>query len=163
MRSFSVFTLLVQFRVLEASKEVILEVILFISIPFRQASVSSLAWAFWRTAMRRWDRLLDSYVEEYRARGVSAQSVAYTEARLNRWGRYRARNYDPSAGRFLSEDRLRFQGGANFYQYVQNSPTSWIDPSGDNLCFSVTSTRLEAALKLIQELKKRTRARIILA
>ena len=38
--------------------------------------------------MRRWDRLLDSYIEEYRARGVSPQSVAYTEARLNRWGRW---------------------------------------------------------------------------
>jgi hypothetical protein len=37
--------------------------------------------------MRRWDRLLDSYIEEYRARGVSLQAVAYTEARLNRWGR----------------------------------------------------------------------------
>jgi hypothetical protein len=38
--------------------------------------------------MRRWDRLLGSYMEEYRARGVSLQSVAYTEARLNRWGRW---------------------------------------------------------------------------
>jgi hypothetical protein len=38
--------------------------------------------------MRRWDRLLDSYIEEYRARGVSSQSVACTEARLNRWGRW---------------------------------------------------------------------------
>jgi site-specific recombinase XerD len=38
--------------------------------------------------MRRWDRLLDSYIEEYRARGVSPQSVAYTEARLHRWGRW---------------------------------------------------------------------------
>jgi hypothetical protein len=26
--------------------------------------------------MRRWDRLLDSYIEEYRARGVCAESVA---------------------------------------------------------------------------------------
>ncbi len=25
--------------------------------------------------MRRWDRLLDSYIEEYRARGVGAASV----------------------------------------------------------------------------------------
>ena len=38
--------------------------------------------------MRRWDRLLDSYIEEYRARGVSPQSVEYTEARPNRWGRW---------------------------------------------------------------------------
>ena len=38
--------------------------------------------------MRRWDRLLDSYMEEYRARGVSPQTIAYTEARLNKWGRW---------------------------------------------------------------------------
>ena len=38
--------------------------------------------------MRRWDRSLDSYIEEYRARGVSPQSVAYTEALLHRWGRW---------------------------------------------------------------------------
>ena len=39
--------------------------------------------------MRRLDRLLDSYVEDYRAMlGVSPQSVAYTEARLHRRGRW---------------------------------------------------------------------------
>ena len=38
--------------------------------------------------MRRWDRLLDAYMEEYRARGVSAQVIASTEARLNKWGRW---------------------------------------------------------------------------
>jgi site-specific recombinase XerD len=38
--------------------------------------------------MRRWDRLVDSYLEEYRARGVSQESVMYTQARLDRWGRW---------------------------------------------------------------------------
>jgi len=38
--------------------------------------------------MRRWDRLLDSYIEEYRARGVSTESVAMNAARLERWGRW---------------------------------------------------------------------------
>lgn len=38
--------------------------------------------------MRRWDRLLDTYIEEYRARGVCTQSVAVTAARLDRWGRW---------------------------------------------------------------------------
>jgi len=38
--------------------------------------------------MRRWDRLLDSYIEEYRARGVSPQSVEHATARLDRWGRW---------------------------------------------------------------------------
>jgi hypothetical protein len=36
--------------------------------------------------MRRWDRLRDSYIEEYRARGVRPQLVAYAEARLHWWG-----------------------------------------------------------------------------
>jgi site-specific recombinase XerD len=36
--------------------------------------------------MRRWDRLLDAYIEEYRARGVSAESVRMNAARLDRWG-----------------------------------------------------------------------------
>jgi len=38
--------------------------------------------------MRRWDRLQDSYMEEYRARGVSAVTISYTESRLDRWGRW---------------------------------------------------------------------------
>ena len=38
--------------------------------------------------MRRWDRLQDSYMEEYRARGVSALTISYTESRLDRWGRW---------------------------------------------------------------------------
>ena len=38
--------------------------------------------------MRRWDRLLDIYMEEYRARGVRAATVECTESRLERWGRW---------------------------------------------------------------------------
>jgi hypothetical protein len=37
--------------------------------------------------MKRWDRLLDSYNEEHRARGVCAESVKINGARLERWGR----------------------------------------------------------------------------
>lgn len=36
--------------------------------------------------MRRWERLKDAYLEEYRARGVSEAAIQYTEARLDRWG-----------------------------------------------------------------------------
>jgi RHS repeat-associated protein len=43
---------------------------------------------------------------------------------------YRARYYDSSTGRFLKEDPLRFQAGANFYAYVGNSPLNALDPSG---------------------------------
>jgi len=36
--------------------------------------------------MKRWGRLLDGYIEEYRARGVCAESVKMSSARLERWG-----------------------------------------------------------------------------
>jgi RHS repeat-associated protein len=44
---------------------------------------------------------------------------------------YRSRYYDPKAGRFISEDTIRFNGGINFYNYVQGNPTNYRDPSGE--------------------------------
>lgn len=38
--------------------------------------------------MRRWDRLVERYIEEYGARGISAATVAHTQSRLERWGRW---------------------------------------------------------------------------
>ena len=43
---------------------------------------------------------------------------------------YRARYYDPTTGRFLSEDPLRFKTNVNFYPYALNNPTRFNDPSG---------------------------------
>jgi RHS repeat-associated protein len=44
---------------------------------------------------------------------------------------YRTRYYDPTIGRFTSEDRIRFgSGDPNFYDYVSNNPTAWRDPTG---------------------------------
>jgi RHS repeat-associated protein len=44
---------------------------------------------------------------------------------------YRARYYDPTAGRFLTEDPLEFGGsGPNFYTYVFNSAINLLDPTG---------------------------------
>jgi RHS repeat-associated protein len=42
----------------------------------------------------------------------------------------RARYYDPSTGRFISEDPIRFRGGIEFYTYAYNSPINGTDPSG---------------------------------
>lgn len=36
--------------------------------------------------MRRWDRLVEAYLEEYRARGICAATVAHTESKLRAWG-----------------------------------------------------------------------------
>ena len=43
---------------------------------------------------------------------------------LNRW-------YDPTVGRWISEDPIGFAAGdANIYRYVGNSPTNFVDPDG---------------------------------
>ena len=43
---------------------------------------------------------------------------------------FRARYFDQSGGRFLSEDPTKFGGGVNFYPYVDSSPTNDVDPLG---------------------------------
>jgi len=52
---------------------------------------------------------------------------------------YRARYYDPQAGRFLSEDPIGFLSGdaigveaadPNLYRYVRNNPINLTDPTG---------------------------------
>jgi len=43
---------------------------------------------------------------------------------------YRARYYDPTIGRFLSEDPIRFAAGSNFYAYVSNRAIQMTDPMG---------------------------------
>ncbi|MCF6245661.1 MAG: RHS repeat-associated core domain-containing protein [Sulfurovum sp.] len=44
---------------------------------------------------------------------------------------YRARYYDPTTQRFLSQDPIEFEAGDfNFYRYVGNDPVNFRDPSG---------------------------------
>ena len=44
---------------------------------------------------------------------------------------YNARGYDPTMGRFISEDPSGFDGGdANLFCYVGNDPINSTDPTG---------------------------------
>ena len=57
----------------------------------------------------------------------------------------RARYYDATVGRFISEDPTGFDGGdVNLYAYVQNNPVNEIDPNGQ---FSI-STGFEGAVTI---------------
>ena len=47
---------------------------------------------------------------------------------------YRARYYDPNAGRFLSEDPISFRGGINKFTYVHNGATDRVDRFGTQDC-----------------------------
>jgi len=42
-----------------------------------------------------------------------------------------ARYYNPTTGRFLSEDPSGFGGGINLYEYADDNPTNETDPSGE--------------------------------
>ena len=43
---------------------------------------------------------------------------------------YRARYYDSTIGRFISEDPIQFKGGIDFYAYVVNNPLNLTDANG---------------------------------
>ena len=50
-------------------------------------------------------------------------------------------SYDPTIGRFISEDPIAFDGGdANLLRYVGNGPTNFTDPSGLQAPTSITLT-----------------------
>jgi RHS repeat-associated protein len=55
---------------------------------------------------------------------------------------YRARYYDPSTGRFTSEDSEGFDAGPNFYRYVSNNTLNEVDPFGLADCFYRISTHM---------------------
>jgi RHS repeat-associated protein len=61
---------------------------------------------------------------------------------------YRARYYDPSVGRFLSEDPMAFAGSANFYSFVRNNPTNFLDPFGLRPCTDEWLDKLQLLLDL---------------
>ena len=58
---------------------------------------------------------------------------------------YRARYYDPTVGRFISEDAARFGAGENFYGYVNNSPATFADPLGLAPCNAAQTAECTAA------------------
>lgn len=61
---------------------------------------------------------------------------------------YRARYYDPRAGRFLSEDPIGFAGGPNLYEYVGGSPVNFRDPSGTQWMQNMLDSAAEAYNRL---------------
>ncbi|MGB8323367.1 MAG: RHS repeat-associated core domain-containing protein, partial [Candidatus Acidiferrum sp.] len=58
---------------------------------------------------------------------------------------YRARFYDPAAGRFVREDPAGFEAGLNFYRYAVNNPINFNDPFG--LCPPSLKDRLALGFK----------------
>jgi RHS repeat-associated protein len=65
-----------------------------------------------------------AYAFGYGFQGMRFDSVTGLNEAQNRW-------YSPTLGRWASQDPIRFQGGhANLYEFVGNSPSNRLDPSG---------------------------------
>ncbi len=65
------------------------------------------------------------------ARSWQSSYILKIFATIREVKRYRARYYDPTTQRFLSQDPIGFASGDfNFYRYVGNSPANFRDPSG---------------------------------
>ncbi|MCR9204234.1 MAG: hypothetical protein NXH75_06640, partial [Halobacteriovoraceae bacterium] len=75
----------------------------------------------------------------YTSRELDAESDLYY---------YRARYYNSSIGRFISEDPIKFSSGdENLYRYVESSPIINIDPTG-----FVTQCQVDAVKKVFSDL-----------
>ncbi len=79
----------------------------------------------------------------------TTNSFAYTGRELDSTGLYfyRARYYNPSLQRFISEDPIGFTGGIDKYAYAMNNPTNSTDRSGlwaggDDIVFALAGAGL---------------------
>jgi RHS repeat-associated protein len=63
---------------------------------------------------------------------ATTSNYAYAGRENDGTGLYynRARYYNPTWGRFISEDPIGFDGGINFYEYADGNPIQFRDPSG---------------------------------
>ena len=97
-----------------------------------------------------------SATASYFAFGETQSTTGAAVSRLKYTGReddgtglyyYRARYYDPSIGRFVSEDPAGFQGsGTNWYAYVGNNPVNANDPTG-----LATQSEIDLAVSMIRK------------
>ena len=64
-------------------------------------------------------------------------------------------SYDPTIGRFISEDPIAFDGGdMDLYRYVGNEPTNAIDPSGLYKIIWMGDWTYQQRLTLLNQLNK---------
>ena len=73
---------------------------------------------------------------------------------------YRARYFDPSVGRFLSNDPIAFAASdSNLFRYVNNSPINGLDPSG--LIEIPSYSQISAQINTVLEVAAYHTARLI--
>ena len=101
----------------------------------------------------------DAYGNIVDQTGTVDQPYTYTGREFdseNGLSYYRGRYYDPTTGRFLNQDPIRFSGGINLYRYVGNNPVNLTDPFGLSPSFTDCFIRCAAQHYGIEEVLLRT-------
>jgi RHS repeat-associated protein len=70
------------------------------------------------------------------------------------------RAYSSSFGRWINRDIIGERGGINLYDYVENTPVCWIDPSGLFHFDSKTCCQIESEFKMLAEDSNRIKKEI---
>jgi RHS repeat-associated protein len=87
----------------------------------------------WEATYRAWGETQDVIARASQAAGsVPRNSLRFQGQQVDdESGQHYTRNryYDPSSGRFVSQDPIKLLGGINIYQYGPN-PIAWTDPLG---------------------------------
>jgi site-specific recombinase XerD len=67
--------------------------------------------------MRQWDRLVERYIEEYRARGICETTVLHVQSRLMDWGAYlKGRRPRPDLERIDALTHTRYLAGVSHFR-----------------------------------------------
>ena len=67
------------------------------------------------------------------------------------------RQYDPSLGRFLSQDPIGFAGGLNLYEYAGNAPIQYVDAEGLELGIPLSVYRASANKRYVTGVTRQDR------
>jgi RHS repeat-associated protein len=83
----------------------------------------------WSVELDAWGNVIKEHNPKGFQQPIRFQGQHYDQESGLHYNRYRY--YDPKVGRYINQDPIGLDGGANIYGYVGGNPLSYTDPLGD--------------------------------